>query len=959
MLNTSARAPLKSGSLKKGLLTCGGTLALLTAALAGHAMAQTAAADTTAGAADGDKAIVVTGIRKGIQDAITAKRKSSSIIEAVSAEDIGKLPDNSIAESIARLPGVAAQRTNGRAQTLSIRGLGPDYTVTTFNGREQASTNDNRTVEYDQYPSELVSQVKVFKTPDASMSYQGIAGTADIETVHPLAYGKRAIALNYRHEANSMKSPVPGFDTSGDRYSLTYVNQFMNKTLGVAFGIAHNHTPYQAQTRESWGYANAPTGANYPGTDANTIVNGGEKDGVQASYYERTGYLGVIEYKPNDQLHIVVDGYHSDFKELQTIRRMEFGTQWGSGSLVPGSYTVQDGRITSGTYTGATVIIENYNNQRDAKVDSLGWNTDYRLNDSWDLNADVSWSKVHRTDLRLESTAGTGSAGASIPDTVKFTTDSDGVTVNSTSGNYGDFSKVFLTDPGGWGGGSRRSGFVGNPTVDDEIKAVKLAATRTLSGGIFSDIAFGANYADREKSKLQWQSMLYLPTGTSKAVVPTQYQQGVGDASFFGNSGGLISYDALGLYRSGFWTTIDSRLDTNAGDGDRLFDITQSWTVKEKLTTLYAKADIDSTFAGLPVTGNVGLQWQGADQQVSQGYSPGVDHTAGLTAQQSLPVSIQKLGTNYGDFLPSINLNFQLPNDALLRVAAAVTEARPRLDDMAGGVTYTANTDSNPVTGAGNGTLYYWTGGGGNPNLKPWKANAFDLSIEKYFGRKGYLSVAVYYKDLVSYVYNNRTLFDFSTLSNYSAPVDPAGCTNSCYTQARANTIGVLSVQANGHGGHVEGVEMTVSLPGEILTPALDGFGVIFSAAHNDSMVNPGGTKIPLPGLSPNVVNTTVYYEKHGFSARISNRYRGTWLGEVPNFDSSLGAHYVKSESIVDAQIGYQFDDGPLKGMSVNLSATNLTNTPFVLYDTKDDPSRVLKYEKYGATYTASIGYKF
>ncbi len=152
---------------------------------------------------------------------------------------------------------------------------------------------------------------------------------------------------------------------------------------------------------------------------------------------------------------------------------------------------------------------------------------------------------------------------------------------------------------------------------------------------------------------------------------------------------------------------------------------------------------------------------------------------------------------------------------------------------------------------------------------------------------------------------------------------------------------------------------MTVSLPGEILTPALDGFGVIFSAAHNDSMVNPGGTKIPLPGLSPNVVNTTVYYEKHGFSARISNRYRGTWLGEVPNFDSSLGAHYVKSESIVDAQIGYQFDDGPLKGMSVNLSATNLTNTPFVLYDTKDDPSRVLKYEKYGATYTASIGYKF
>src|SRR5688572_18446186 len=90
--------------------------------------------------------VVVTGLRKSIQDSIGVKKNETSIVEVVSAEDIGKLPDSSIAESIARLPGIAAQRTNGRAQTLSIRGLGPDFTVTTFNGREQASTNDNRTV---------------------------------------------------------------------------------------------------------------------------------------------------------------------------------------------------------------------------------------------------------------------------------------------------------------------------------------------------------------------------------------------------------------------------------------------------------------------------------------------------------------------------------------------------------------------------------------------------------------------------------------------------------------------------------------------------------------------------------------------------------------------------------------------------------------------------------------------
>ncbi|HKE93971.1 MAG TPA: TonB-dependent receptor plug domain-containing protein, partial [Povalibacter sp.] len=144
--------------------------------------------------------VVVTGIRASIENSIAVKRNDSSIVEAVSAEDIGKLPDSSIAESIARLPGIAAQRTNGRAQTLSIRGLGPDFTVTTFNGREQASTNDNRTVEFDQYPSELVQQVKIYKTPDAGMAYQGIAGTTDIQTVHPLAFSDRKLAFGYKRE---------------------------------------------------------------------------------------------------------------------------------------------------------------------------------------------------------------------------------------------------------------------------------------------------------------------------------------------------------------------------------------------------------------------------------------------------------------------------------------------------------------------------------------------------------------------------------------------------------------------------------------------------------------------------------------------------------------------------------------------------------------------------------------
>ena len=228
--------------------------------------------------------MVVTGIRKSIQDSIGVKKNSSSIVEVVSAEDIGKLPDSSIAESIARLPGIAAQRTNGRAQTLSIRGLGPDFTVTTFNGREQASTNDNRTVEFDQYPSELVTQVKVYKTPDAGMAYQGIAGTTDIATVHPLAYSdsELAVGLQARDERAGGQHPRP--PDAGDRVNVTYIDQFLDNTLGVAFGVAYNKTPYQAQTREPWGYADVVA--------AGHAIIGGDKDGVQSSFYERTAYHG-------------------------------------------------------------------------------------------------------------------------------------------------------------------------------------------------------------------------------------------------------------------------------------------------------------------------------------------------------------------------------------------------------------------------------------------------------------------------------------------------------------------------------------------------------------------------------------------------------------------------------------------------------------------------------------------
>ena len=199
-------------------------------------------AQDTAGDADVQE-VIVTGIRAGIEEAIAAKRESGSIVEAVSAEDIGKLPDTSIAESLARLPGLTSQRANGRPSDISVRGTAPGFTTALLNGREQASTGDNRNLEFDQYPSELLSSVMIYKTPDAGLVGQGLAATVDLRTQRPLEYGRRALAFNMRGEKNSNSDLGSDSKDTGFRANFSYIDQFADDTIGLTFGYTHLDSP--------------------------------------------------------------------------------------------------------------------------------------------------------------------------------------------------------------------------------------------------------------------------------------------------------------------------------------------------------------------------------------------------------------------------------------------------------------------------------------------------------------------------------------------------------------------------------------------------------------------------------------------------------------------------------------------------------------------------------------------
>ena len=300
------------------------------------------AAPAAEAASDDVETVVVTGVRAAIESAIALKKDAETIVEAVSAEDIGKLPDNSIAESIARLPGLTAQRLDGRAQNISIRGMAGDFSTTLLNGRQQVSSGDNRSVEFDQYPSELLSGVVVYKTPDASMVGSGLSGTVDLRTVRPLEYGRRAVVVNVRGEKNDQGKLNAGSKDIGYRASASYINQFADDTLGVALGIATISSPGQANQWEAWGYPDGPAG--------NKVI-GGAKPFVASNELKRTGIIGTVEYKPNDSYTSTLDLYYSKFDNDQIKRGIEMPLWWSAASLQPG-YTASDSLVQTGTFNG-------------------------------------------------------------------------------------------------------------------------------------------------------------------------------------------------------------------------------------------------------------------------------------------------------------------------------------------------------------------------------------------------------------------------------------------------------------------------------------------------------------------------------------------------------------------------------------------------------------------------------
>jgi iron complex outermembrane receptor protein len=858
--------------------------------------------------------VIVTGIRRSLLNSIDLKSTSTSIIEAVSAEEIGKLPDISITDSLARLPGVTAQRLNGRSQVLSVRGLGPDFTTALLNGRPQVSSGDNRGVEFDQYPSEMISAAVVYKTPNATLMGQGLAGTVDMQTIRPLAHGEQTVAANLRYIWNDISALNDDASDNGWRGSVAYIDQFLDDTLGIAIGISHADTPTQSERFNAWGYPGGPEGA---------AVIGGSKPFAQSNTLERTGVIGTLEYQPSDTFRTSLDLYYTDFSEEQLLRGIEFPLWWSAAQLRPG-YSIQDGLVTSGTFDGVKGVMRNDINFRDSELFAGGWNVQFDLTDRWTLTGDLSYSSMERQDILLETYSGTGPAGEGATDSLGFQMRQGQGALFSSVLDYTDPNLVFLTSPQGWGGDIVPGGQLGynnSPSIEDELTTLDLRAEYLVEGDFFSSIEFGVNYQTREKSKVADEYFLALASGSNIAPLPSE--TGFTDLSFIGIPG-MITYDPLAAIANGTYAlTRNPNADV----------VIKSWVVEEDITTAYAMVNFDTDMGPTMVYGNFGLQIVQTDQSSNATAASGGGSDTALVPTSG--------GDDYTEYLPSINVTFDLGNNNLLRMAYARTLARARMDQMRASLEWGFDTSKVDETDINNSP---WSGGGGNPALRPWLANAFDLSFEKYFDDGlGYVAIAAFYKDLDSWVNDAPAVYDFTGYP--TGGFDPA------------LDVGLVSIPQNEGGGTIYGFELAGAIDFGMFTPTLEGFGLIASASFTNSDVKVGGDEITLPGLSEDVYNLTAYYETDRFSIRASGRHRSEFLGEVSGFGAGRDFRTVAEETVWDAQASYFFG-GQATGLSLLFQVYNLTDEAFSTFS-NDDERQVIDYQRYGRTYLLGASYTF
>jgi iron complex outermembrane receptor protein len=869
-------------------------------AIAAPAFAQTAAAPAAAASAakaDDVQQVIVTGIRGSMQTSINQKRNAESHVEVLTAEDIGKLPDKNVADSLAHVSGVTISSSSGteggfdESDRVSMRGTGPSLTQTLINGHNIA-TGDwfvlgqtgtvGRSVSYTLLPSEVVSSVVVHKTSEASLVEGGVAGSVDIITRKPEKADPQLNALvGWKNEAGTFGVLLQGFSET------RHLRRDGVEVLGF-------DTIQPTDPSAKAGLPGLTAGVQYPDLIGEALFLQERK---------RTGGTFDLELKPSNDITLDLNGFVSN-QEATNVNRnyMFFGRKLG-GAQVPTDYTVQNGFLTSATYDNAGGMQAGIYDQISrpgaaSHSQYLDLDGKFQLTDKFKLGSQLGvstgYGKSPAQDV-AETVVGATHAAFSLNGPHNAANWSTNAT--STSQGSVGLNSSFNTDSGdGWIFGD------GNIKVNDSEKWGQLDGQYDLEAGPLVDLKFGVRGSRHERSL--WNVIGQGPTAVNWGA--PDYAAACGGAS----TDFRCIPPASGNYPSNFgkglnaslppmpWTFSPAQLAAyNAQYANRdpvtRADYSADFGLKEDTEAAYLQGDLE----GQSWSGNVGLRAVRTKEHVQNYEAHNAAQPGDITTSAFGNFALKTTDHTYNDLLPSANLNLKLNKQMNLRFAASRTMTRADYSQLAGAIAYGAVDDVNLI---GSGT-------GGNPDLKPVTSNNFDSSFEWYLGPNQLFSASAFFMDVTSYI----GLASVHKTLNYVDNVHPGGVLVDFDLTVPVNT-----------SAKVHGIELHYE------APVWGGFGAVANWSWTTSST---ANHDPMLGTSKSTYNLGGYFENDWLNARLQWNHRSSFYsGQDRN-----SAYFQDATGDLSASVGWTIT----KSFSVNLEGRNL-NKPKLRYYTQADQPR-------------------
>ncbi|RYY04813.1 MAG: TonB-dependent receptor [Gammaproteobacteria bacterium] len=844
--------------------------------------------------------IVITGMRASLEKAIAVKQENTHVMEALSMDDINATPAITVAEALVRLPGVNGARDRGNESQAAIRGLGPRMVLGTVNGREVASPEPGRAIRYEQYPSEVVSGVEVYKTQSADLVEGGIAGTINLKTISPLSYNGPEVVVRGGLQQNESGKDIPDYNPLGNRYSASFVHKF-NDEFAIAAGFSKQKQKNAYASLQGWGFSDGAldlTGTGVVGTTPWGVA--GE---VKKLEQNRDGLYTSLEWKPSDDLDIQYDILYTKFamdEQQNQTWAQDIGTNpwdpdWGindnnKDGIADNRLTnvvLKGNRAVAGTINGweGTIrhVIAGYSQENTGLTQGLKFN--YTGIENWTIDADISNSRARRKNywnaIYLDQYAETFSYD--LRGTPSITAPADSPLQTPEHASYSWINNV--------NEGSN---------LEDDLTSGKFDFKRDLDVGDFKSVSFGVRSAKREKEVI-WTDYVMPRTDASDQNTAVSFP------TDFLSSYTLGAFDTIPFLNASSYAATAKLI--YGGDHRELAQVNvgRYWKVDEKNNAAYIKFDFAGDLFGLNYDANAGVRYVKIETQ-SYEYNDGLANNIN---------DGRSIDEDYSKALPSASLNLDLADGHKLRIGAARAISRPPLDELRAGA-YISSINA----GAG--------GSAGNPLLKPFTADQLDVSYEWYFAPESLAAISAYYKDIDSYI-GNATVGTFQ------------------------NSNGVdfdIYGPVNGKGGFVRGFEATFQTPFTFLP--VEGFGVYSNYAFAESNIHefaPAANPLPMAGLARDSATLDLWYSKNGVDARLGWKYHSAYTSAFSWDSSELTT--TKSELSLGFSLAYDINEH----WNVRFQAYNLTNEPLRLYQ-NNEAVNLKRYDDYGRSYLIDFTWK-